>query len=161
MAKYKIYYKRCATCNYMRKNPGWYKQLKKTSFFTENSPETPLQFYNRTQPPMGLAAFYKHMKNHTTLAKEKMMAQTLTATKPDLPVFGELIEGGDTDYVQALDDTIRKFHTQIRDNQIQLTLTGGLQAIKIRADIEKANKDRKLDAFKAFSGMAKHETSDG
>jgi len=165
----KMYYPRCRTCAYAKENSHWRKQLQQTRWFDENSPETISDFYHRTTPPVPYLAFYRHMLNHTTVMKHSL--ENRKKKEQGLPINREIapdilvpdlsnVEVVDTDYMGALDETIRKFHTAVRTNKIPLSLTGGLQAIKIRADIDKSNKDRKLDAFKAFSGMAKSERTE-
>lgn len=143
----------------------WYKQLLATDWFDPRSPERSVDFFRRTAPPMPYLAFHRHLQNHTTISKKRAeVARNLHATgridnRKDIIPFeiGDVVDGKAADHEQALNDTIRKFHTAVRNNKIPLTLTGGLQAIKIKADIDRSNKDRKIDLVKLFSGMDKKD----
>ena len=153
----RIFYPRCQTCDYMKHNRGWYRQLLMTNYFEPNAPESPGAFYNRTSPPMPLRAFYNHLQHHTTLQKRKLAnlkeGKGTSKIKEMAPeaLIGEVLKQGDSSYEDALDDTIAQFHTAIKTNQIPITLAGGLQALKIKADIVKGQRDTKVDLVKLFS----------
>lgn len=53
---------------------------------------------------------------------------------------------------RALDEIISKGRNMVRSGEIKITAQSLNVAIKTKADIEKANKDRGLDAMKMFSG---------
>lgn len=156
--KNKIYYPRCTVCAYMRDNQTWYAEFKKINYFDPTSPENAAQFFLRTAPPFSKEAYYRHLRNHTTLLKKKIaLAKARWAdgkiVKQEVIDLKEFTDDPNASHVDALDDVINKFHNAVRQGKIPLTLQGGLQAIKIKADIEKSNKDRKVDLFKAFSSM--------
>lgn len=74
-------------------------------------------------------------------------------------VTGEVISEK-ANHEAALDNFIDKFQTMVRNDEIQITATTGLQAIKIKAEIQKGNKDRKLDALKLMMGTNANSPAD-
>ncbi len=158
-----IYYPRCQTCAYMKKNQDWYKQLLQTSYYDEASPETPGQFYARTAPPFPQRAYYRHLQNHSQKVKEKLAREAIRKAKNlatvtqqhniELDELQRVVEvESKSDYTGALDDIIRKFHADVKSNRIKVTGGIGMQAIKLRADIDKGKKDQKIDVLKMFAG---------
>ncbi len=157
----RIYYPRCRSCAYAKENKLWQKQLLRTQWFDKDSPETVADFYKRTAPPVPYLAFHRHLENHTAIsrmrserAKKLIEEGKIAQRKPDLvpSLVTDVIVEANTDHEAALDDVIRKFHTAVRNNKIPITMSHGLQAIKIKADIDKSNKERKVDLMKLFSG---------
>ena len=163
--KNKIYYARCTVCAYMKENPNWYAQFKKINYFDPSSPENASEFFIRTSPPFSRESYYRHLRHHTALlksmianAKSRNVKGTLVKQEViDLKVFAD---DSPSDHVDALDDVINRFHRAVREGKVPMTMQGGLQAIKIKADIEKSNKDRKVDLFKAFSSMGNKNAKD-
>ena len=149
----------------MKKNQVWYEELKKTSYFDPTSPENAAMFFQRTAPPISREAYYRHLRNHTALLKARIQSartrhENGRLVKQEVIDLKILADDPPADHVDALDDVINKFHRAVREGKVPMTMQGGLQAIKIKADIEKSNKDRKVDLFKAFSSMGNKNAKD-
>lgn len=156
---------KCKTCQFSVAHKKFHEDLLNSTYFDQNSVEGIPQIVKRwkVQKSLGYRNVMTHVARHLAPVKryndEKALEIVTQEERQPLPVNLQ-IEDGETAYVRALDDVISEFHTKVKEGKIKLTAQSGLQAIKIKADIETKNKDRKLDFLKAFSAMGQKKQND-
>lgn len=160
----------CQTCLFSKEHPKFHHDLLRCQYFDVNSLESIIDVMWKHRCPLKVLNVQRHCKNHL---KPKMdasaahqVAQALLLGKKDAsevlgrPLEGQVIETTSGLHEEVLDATIKKYYSELKADRIKITADIGLKAIKIKSDIEKANKDRKLDALKAFSGMSGGSNND-
>lgn len=111
--------------------------------------------------PFGISLIYAHMKRHQ--AKDLIKAAKKFDGNGNLiidnrfPATIEVVEADSnstTNHELGLDDFIAEGRNKLARRELAISATTFLQAIKIKADIEKSTKDRRLDAMKSMFGGA-------
>lgn len=133
-----------------------------STYFTPTGVETLSDVVYRYEVPLKLPAIYNHMKRHQwkdlQKAEEAQAPKEVTLPSVLQPPIVAAVEGevvSTQDHEVGLDDFIRKGREKLMADQLPITATTYLQAIKIKADIDKNTKDRRLDAVKSlFKGAA-------
>jgi hypothetical protein len=174
---------RCSVCMRMKKDKPFREAVMQSTYFNLNGSETLLDVNNRYAQPFKMPTLYRHMQRHQAadiqisekLAEAKGVStpnwQRRTRQTAHKEVPSELakidmeaidntvaiIEGGRATSVheQALDEFISIGRAKMDLGQVPISAANYIAAIKIKADIEKGNKDRKVDLLKnMFSGAA-------
>lgn len=165
----------CQVCQYLKRNNDFKVALLLSSYFNPKGQESLPEVNKRFGQPFTLITLYKHAQRHMKpnvprwmksagLEEKKnwhlALEKTKVATADKLEALEntmEIVERTPTStsaHEQTLDDFITKGHEMIKDGQLKVTAQTLVQAIKAKADIEKSNKDRKMDAMKTlFAGM--------
>jgi lipopolysaccharide biosynthesis regulator YciM len=167
----------------MKKDKPFREAVMQSTYFNLNGSETLLDVNNRYAQPFKMPTLYRHMQRHQAadiqisekLAEAKGVStpnwQRRTRQTAHKEVPSELakidmeaidntvaiIEGGRATSVheQALDEFISIGRAKMDLGQVPISAANYIAAIKIKADIEKGNKDRKVDLLKnMFSGAA-------
>jgi hypothetical protein len=150
----------CQTCVFEKSHDGFRQALLQCNYFNVNSLDSIIDVMWKFQCPLKVINVQRHCKNHLRPMVEKSVtakvaqALTLGKTMATEVLQGTVVESTGNLHEEVLDATIKKYYTELKADHIKITADIGLKAIKIKSDIEKANKDRKLDALKAFSGMS-------
>lgn len=151
------YQKYCKTCKYMKKHEGFTYRLLHSKYFDPNGPETMPDVLRAFQVPIHLQTVYSCLKRHH--ANLNLRAAVVVTNDGKLLIdkrmkeTQELIEApanGETNHELGLDDFIAKGRNMLARGDMMITASTYLSAIKIKADIEKSTKDRRLDALKAM-----------
>lgn len=173
----------CAICRYMIK-PGKGTQFRidvlRSSYYDINGEESMAQVNLRYGSPFTMIHLYKHCLRHQPSAlKEARKRKSTKSWRKNIKHLptGELIENKDieppaiplattiavietpqvanTPHERALDEFIRKGRIALDYNELKVTPVTLLQAIKIKSEIERSTKDRRLEMLKnMFTGAA-------
>lgn len=95
-----------------------------------------------------------HMARHQQ--KDIIRAEARIQPAPIAPML-EMIEPSDVPldpHEKSLDNFILEGDAKLQAGEMSITAQTYLTAIKIKADIQKSSKDRKVDVFKAMMGKA-------
>jgi hypothetical protein len=160
----------------MRRNRDFGVALLLSSYFQPKGKESLPEVLKRFGSPWPLISLYSHCQRHMRdnlprwmksydLVEKKNWEKALEHTRIATAEKKELIENtlevinktstSTTPHEQSLDDFITKGAEMVKEGKINITATTYIQAIRAKADIEKSNKDRRLDAMKAmFTGAA-------
>lgn len=153
----------CQVCNYSKAHPDFHEAILHTKHIDINNKDTVTDVWKRFNVPLPYTSVMQHVRRHIIPAyesfKERMIVRQAISdkklvTEEDLKKALEGEVGTKASHEQTLDSFIDEFDELIKDGKVKITAQTGLQAIKIKADIEKANKDRKLDAFKMMVGAS-------
>lgn len=135
----------------MRRNPKFKDDVLGSTYFDPAGTKGAAGVLVSWHKPFADQTLYKHIKNHmvtdVTLAEERRAKLLLGPVKTDI-----LQTDPGTSHMQGLEEFIAQGRTMLHQGRLQITGTTYLQAIKIKADVVEKNKDRKLDAIKAFFG---------
>lgn len=163
----RIYWPNCQVCQYMKKNKQFRYDVMQSTYFNPHGQESLMEVNRRYGGLFTSSTLYAHMKRHQhkdILAAEKRadeMEKAAKGIKPILPAVVQAVEGqvvSTQDHERGLDKFIREGEEMLDRREMKLSATTYLQAIKIKADIEKSTKDRRLDAVKSmFKGISGNE----
>ena len=150
--------KYCKHCKYMKRYKGYTHELFNSRYFDKNAELTLPQILVKYNIPISQQTVYSCLKKHFPQFNAKiapLLAQTLTNTV-------NLIEGSDSSkpHEQVLDEFIQRGRSMIKSGELVVTAPTLIQAINTKANIEKSQKDRKLEMIKAFfAGKESDETN--
>lgn len=154
------YSKRCKTCQFMKKDKKFRERIYKSTYFFPDSHENIVDILDDYGGPLSVSMVYRHLKDHKfaqllpdrkkAISEKRIQNETKDqATELAKAVIGgEMIEKTLLDkqqHIQALDTYISQFRDEVLKGKVKITAANGLAAIKIRADIEKGQKDRTKD----------------
>jgi hypothetical protein len=163
----KLYWDRCNVCQYMKKNPVFRLRVMQSSYFNPEGTESLARVVHDFGDPVTTGAIYIHMQRHQANDLEIARRRYTGPRKlkvPDILLPATAVEG-EVNSVAAhelgLDEFIKQGRAQLALKEMPLSATNFLQAIKIKSDIEKNTKDRRMEMIKAFfsGGGAKEEQS--
>lgn len=154
----RIYWPRCAVCQYERKHKDFRYRLMQSTYFNPQGTEAASEVLAAFGSPFGSSAFYAHMNRHrhTDLAKaQAKYDQTMdkSTTKPNPALLITAVEGDviqRSEHELALKEIVAEGRAKLASGDMTITLTGMINASKALADIDKSTKDRRLDAAKSF-----------
>ena len=159
----RTYHPNCAVCQYEKAHKDFRYDMLKSTYFNPDGVETVTDVINRYGNPFKAPSFYAHLQRHrkkdVELGKKnyeiKQQDKALLPTTPATLITAVESEVLATaPHEQGLDEFIRQGRTKLSMDEMPITPTNFLQAIKIKADIEKSTKDRRLDAVKSmFKGI--------
>jgi hypothetical protein len=139
----------------MQKKPAYTQRIFNSHYFDKQQVETIPQIFDLFKPPMNVQTAYNCLKKHH--ATKALTPAVKVDDKGNLIVdqrfstTTEIIEGtGVANHELGLDDFIRDGRAALRRGEMQITATNFLQAIKIKSDIEKSTKDRRMEMIKSF-----------
>lgn len=143
----------------MRRNPKFKDDVLASTYFSPSGTEGAAAVLKHWHEPFAQQTLYKHIKNHmqadVALAEENRAKLLLGPVKTDI-----LQTDPGTSHMQGLEEFISQGRTMLAQGRLQITGSTYLQAIKIKADVVEKNKDRKLDAIKAFFGAKAADESE-
>lgn len=136
----------------MKRNKNFTERLFSSKYFDKTSDESLPQVIRDFQAPLNVQSVYVCLKRHhlqyTTDLKK--FENTIQLIDP---------QAGETEHELGLDEFIKRGREKVNTGEIAINATSYLAAIRIKADIEKSSKDRKLDMLKQmFQGAAPDDT---
>jgi len=146
---------KCQTCKLSIANKKLHQDLLDSTYFNEDGLLSVSMVMKKHKLKVPYRNVQNHMQHHLAPVKrynDEKKVEVSDISKEEI-AKAIAMPTAETAYEAALDETISKFHKELREGRLKLTVNTGLQAIKIKADMENRNKDRKLDFLKAFSAM--------
>lgn len=162
----RVYWPNCAVCQYLKKNKDVRYRMMQSTYFNPQGSESLMDVVHAYGDPFGPSTVYAHMRRHQ--AKDLIKAERMLENYEDnkinkglvdntVSVIEASVESTDKHEI-GLDQFIAEGRDKLVRGEMQVSATTFLQAIKIKADIQKSTKDRRLDAMKAmFSGASGRE----
>lgn len=145
--------KQCKSCKWLRYHREIRAlQLTELKMFNPQAVLGAQAFMDKYAIPLPYPVFARHLRNHIIMAKNKPQEPMVLVTNKPVEKLLEVLAPNVNEHEQALDSFIAQFDEAVRSRQIKMTAKDGLQAIKIKADIENRNKDRSKDVFKMMMG---------
>lgn len=163
----RIYSPGCSVCQYMQKNADFRRRLMASTYFTPHGHESVGDIISAFGDPFTMGTVYQHLRRH----QSKDLIRSLKKFNDDGTAISQAVNSTlnivdappvSTSYHQkALDEFIEEGRLKMRLGDISITATSYLQAIKIKEESEKGNKDRRLDALKTlFRGASPKKAQD-
>lgn len=153
--KYK-YSKQCSVCKFLKHRPHIRDAvLNEAEYFEGNLKMTDM--HRKYGTGLGYDSFRMHFYRHVSKIPRSTYVTAINEKEPIKKALreGQVLIRPDQRagaHEQTLDEFIAQFDQAVREKQFKLTVKDGLQAIKIKADMEKANKDRSKDIMKMMLG---------
>lgn len=148
----RVYWPNCAVCQYMKKHPQFREQIMASTYFNSLGSKNMLQVVHDWGDPFKPSAMYQHIKRHQ--ARDLIKVDKLEEARVIPPVV-EAVESSvtsATEHERGLDEFIRDGRNKLSRGELSMTASSYLQAIKIKSDIEKNTKDRRMEMIKQFFG---------
>jgi len=157
----KIYWDRCSVCQYMKRNPGFRLACMQSSYFKPEGTKSLAQVVHEWGDPFGVQLLYQHVRNHqpNDLLRARKEYQEVENKKLGITTAVEGQVVAEATHEKNLDEFIKQGHEKVLRGEMTISATTYLTALKIRADIDKNTKDRRLEAAKAFFA-ANNQTKD-
>lgn len=171
------YSKTCAVCKFMKKNKDFKIACMQSTYFNPDGAATLTDVNLSFNEPFKLPALYQHFKRHqkaavlraqqkakatgSRLSSHAVIKQTKAAEAARIAalVEGEVSSTGA--HERGLDAFIAAGRAKLDVGEMSITAATFLQAIKVKAEIEKSTKDRRMDAVKTlFKGAAPKTEAD-
>jgi hypothetical protein len=146
----------------MKKNPAFRLRVMQSKYFQPSGHESLATIIHDFGDPFKLSITYAHMKRHqpNDLIAAKKRFDALEVVNPHssgpMPLAHippEVIEGqvlSQGDHEATLSEFIQKGREKLQRGEMAISATTLLTAIKIRSEIDKSTKDRRLDMVKSF-----------
>lgn len=137
-----------------------------STYFNPNGHESAMAVVHAFGDPFLTTTFYAHMQRHQAKdvidAERRFSVEEATKLReqgitPNATALVKGVEGevGSTgQHESGLDEFIAEGRAKLLRREMSITATTYLQAIKIKADIERTTKDRRLDMVKTLMGAA-------
>lgn len=155
------YWPNCTVCKYMKANPAFRSRFVNSTYFNTDGTESAAEVLYAYHMPFTLSLMYAHIRRHMqSQIKKAEMIQASKAIDVDPLLIVESPTASSGEHEQGLDDFINEGRAKLAVGELQINATSFLQAIKIKADIEKSTKDRRLDGIKAFFSTRGTATED-
>ncbi len=141
----------------MKSHKEFRLQLMQSSYFNPDATASPIDIVKAFGAPFKNDMVYYHLKKHQdqSITKTKRKLKELQ-DKGILKNTIDLVEtttDSTTLHEIGLDQFIQQGRDNLASHELPISAPTYLQAIKIKADIEKTTKDRRLEAMKSmFSG---------
>lgn len=124
-----------------------------STYFNPKGQESLAMVIHDFGDPFPLSTCYAHMQRHQDedLIRARKRFQTIAPpedTQAMTAIEGQVVS--EAQHETGLDEFIREGREKLLRKEMSISATTYLQAIKIKADIDKSTKDRRLDAAKAF-----------
>ena len=150
----------------MKKNPTFRLRVMQSKYFDPGGHESLARVVHDFGDPFSMTAIYLHMSRHqegdlmTARKRFKEIEHPQQGIVNALAaVEGDVVSTGVHEL--GLDEFIREGRQKLLRKEMTISATNYLAAIKIKADIQKGDKDRKLDAIKSFFAGGKSENDKG
>lgn len=172
-ASTRVYFPKCTVCQYMKKHKEYRDACLRSTYFDPRGTESLGAVNDKWGTPVKVQTLYRHMQRHQTrdIVNAEALARlngtplvwqrtrkpkevdkealTNTAAVVEAPV------GSAQQHEQGLDDFIQKGRVKLATGEMTINAANYLSAIKIKADIEKNTKDRRIELLRnMFSGAA-------
>lgn len=159
----RAYWPNCSVCQFLKKNKDIRDRIMQSTYFNPLGNESLLTIFHEVGDPFPPTSIYTHIQRHQTrdiIKAEKRLTKATT----NRPVISFVDDNnnlvGPPQHVLGLDEFIREGREKLATGELGITSSTYLQAIKVKADIEKSTKDRRADLFKTmFKGAAPIENN--
>lgn len=159
----KTYWKNCSVCQYMKKHKDFKYRVQNSRYYNELATESLPDVLRAFRDPFTQANLYAHLKRHAS--RDLVRAPSRidengnllidNRVKATVSIVEHIDPQSKTNHELGLDDFIKVGRDKLASGELTITSQSFLQAIKIKADIEKGTKDRRADMLKGlFSGAA-------
>lgn len=142
------YSKRCVVCKFVKTHSKAKEDYAHIRAANPSGHMSIRMFQSKWMPSTSTFSIHNHFKKHVFKVDE----QTKTIVVPTSQKEVQNASNSKAAHESTLDTFITQFDEAVRKRELKITVKDGLSAIKIKADIEKANKDRKKDILKAMIG---------
>ena len=139
----------------MKKNPPFRYRVMQSKYFQPSGNESLADVVHAFGDPFPIGSVYVHMGRHQNYDLRKARERFKELEHPQqgivnaaAAVEGEVVTSGEHEL--GLDEFIREGRQKLLRNEMPISATNYLAAIKIKADIQKSAKDRRLDMIKSF-----------
>jgi hypothetical protein len=179
--KEKKYHDRCSVCQFMKTRKDYRIAIMNSKYFDPGGIEGLIEVNERYGAPFKLPTLYRHLQRHQSkdierserLAKiegketphqRRRSDRYVTPLDPAFQNTTQIIETDDfpkKEYEVGLDEFIKLGRDRLKHGEMAVSAANFIAAIKTKADIERSNKDRRLEMLKTmFAGAAPEGTSD-
>jgi hypothetical protein len=161
-----VFWRNCGTCNFMRLHPDFRLRMMQSTYFNPSGTESLLKvlhdFGDVLKPPSVYMHIRRHQQKDLIRAREQFLHRANDGKNvfirqdarvpgtPDEAIEGEVVATGQ--HEAGLDEFIAEGRRKLLGGKMTITATNYLAAIKIRTEIDKSTKDRRLDMIKSFFG---------
>ena len=157
-----FYRKNCMPCQLMKKDPTFRLRVMQSRYFNPKGRESLASVVHDYGDPFALATIYAHMSRHQESDLQKARRRYAEVPHPHSTplVVSSAVEGevvSQSQHELGLDEFIREGREKLLRKEMSITATTYLQAIKIRTDIDKTTKDRRMEMIKNFFAGANSE----
>lgn len=155
------YNKYCKHCKYMKRHGAYTQDLFESKYFEKNGQLSLPETMKKYQVDIPVQTIYNCLKRHHHNYTDKPdfilngKGELITATEKLISQPSE----GERVHEMGLDEFINQGREMVARGEIAITASNYITAIKVKAEIEKSNKDRKLDLLKTMFSGAAPETS--
>lgn len=151
----------------MKKNPTFRLRAMQSKYFQPSGSESLATVVHDFGDPFPIITVYRHMHRHqlNDLIKARQRFKEVEHPHTGLvqaagAVEGDIVSKGEHEL--GLDEFIREGRQKLLRKEMTISATTYLAAIKIKSDVEKSTKDRRLDMVKSFfAGGDKKELPNG
>lgn len=145
----RTYWPNCAVCQFMKKNRDFRMRVMQSTYFNPDGTESLSAVSRAFGDPFPGSSLRTHMVRHQKrdIIRAEAKINPIETTNP----VGVMLDATG-DHIGSLKNFIREGDAKLQKGEMSITATTYLQAIKIMADVEKGNKDRKFDAMKFMMG---------
>jgi hypothetical protein len=128
-------------------------------YFQPDGQETLKEVVHNFGDPLKISTIYMHMARHQPadlMRAKKRFTEPRREIEAPLPDEAKVLDTIDSSVLsqgyheRALDDFISQGREKLLKGELSITATTLLAAIKIRSEIDKSTKDRRLDMIKSF-----------
>lgn len=183
--KNRIYWPNCSVCQHMKKHKDYRYACMRSTYFDPNGGESLLAVNERYGNPFKLPTLYRHMTRHqkvdieraerlakiagepskvwqrqTGQSKHKREAEEVKLAKTE-SLLANTVEVIEADvmprqaYEVGLDQFIAMGADRLKHGEMSISAANYISAIKVKAEIERTTKDRRLEMLKnMFVGAA-------
>lgn len=152
----------------MKKSKDFRMRINASKYFNPHGTEAVMDVVRAHGSLFPKDQVYRHLRTHQSEGKAVVPTQVIDGKlvvdsrfKGTLEVVEGIPDNSTSNHELGLDDFIKKGRQQLAAGQLQITAGTFLNAIKIKADIEKGTKDRRMEALKAmFAGAAPKKQDD-
>jgi hypothetical protein len=174
----RVYWPNCQVCQYMKKHQEFKQACQRSTYFDPNGKESLFAVSEKWGHPVKMPTLYRHMQRHQKrdienseeLARISGQASAVwqrqaTRGKDKAEEVVELIQNTEkvidanstprAAYEVGLDEFIALGRANLRTQNMSISASNYIAAIKVKADIERSNKDRRVDLLRnMFAGAA-------
>lgn len=151
----------CTICQYLKHNPEIKKRVLATSYFSPAGTESLLVVFREAGVEFPASSIYSHAQRHEQNALARARRQYLKSEASTAIVLPAVTKHSDSDYQGSLNEFIAAGRIKLANNDLRITASTYLTAIRIKADTNNADAERKIEMLKTiFAGASPHSKDD-
>lgn len=147
----------------MKKNPAFRLRVMQSKYFNPAGHESVATVVHDFADPFTMPSMYTHLQRHQESDIQKARKRFKEIDHPHnvpLAKVAGAVEGevlSTQQHELGLDEFIREGREKLLRKEMTISASNYLEAIKIKAGIEKNTKDRRMDMIKSFFATPKKE----